>query len=487
MAETRVVRKHVHIRTVIDPQIELKPQELFSINEDGLSSFLPRLFHTIIHTLDLLGPLGKQLLSDAKSAEFYKWMVNIRRRMHDNLGAAKLLQAKRHELKGTIKLVFQPGEEGFAGAYHMLKHNTLDNIKAAFALHVLPQYPVGVVASRSGAVLAGSGMFTATIKGIGGHAATPHLSKDPILAASMAIVALQQIVSRETDPLESRVVTIGHIIGGQADNVIPESVQFGGTYRSLSPQGLVDTKARIKEVFEMQAAVHQCNAELDFKEETPLPFPVVENDEEMYEHAKMVAEMMLGKPNVRLLPVTMGGSQNKTNVIPEYLHSPYFVIDEEALPVGAAFHAAVAISYLDSHGGVAASANHDELAQGTVADGLSHRRNHEPEMFGDDAIPRPFGAPRKSKSQRSSASSSATSGSSKNRLTEFFQDQIQLDREAKKESLDRELAARLAIVELQKRNEDLKILTFDTTGMNLDDAAKIEALKAKTRTTYFNF
>ncbi|GJX03852.1 hypothetical protein Tco_0189768 [Tanacetum coccineum] len=111
----------------------------------------------------------------------------------------------------------------------------------------------------------------------------------------------------------------------------------------------------------------------------------------------------------------------------------------------------------------------------------------EPEIFGEDAIPRPSGAPRKSKSQRSSASSSATFGSSKNRLTEFFQEQIQLDREAKKESLDCELAARLAVVELQKRNEDLKILTFDTMGMNSDDAAKIEALKEKTRATYFNF
>lgn len=108
--------------------------------------------------------------------------------------------------KGTVKLVFQPGEEGFAGAYHMLKHSALDNIKAAFALHVLPQYPVGVVASRPGPVLAGSGRFTAIIKGTGGHAAAPHLSKDPILAASMTVVALQQIVSRETDPLESRVI-----------------------------------------------------------------------------------------------------------------------------------------------------------------------------------------------------------------------------------------------------------------------------------------
>ncbi|GJS16419.1 hypothetical protein Tco_0410891 [Tanacetum coccineum] len=107
----------------------------------------------------------------------------------------------------------------------------------------------------------------------------------------------------------------------------------------------------------------------------------------------------------------------------------------------------------------------------------------EPEMFGEDAIPCLSGAPGKSKSQRSSASSSATSGSSKHRLTEFFQEQIQLDRETKKKTLDRELAARLAVVELQKRNEDLKILTFDTTGMNPDDAAKIEALKAKTRAT----
>ncbi|GJT90055.1 hypothetical protein Tco_1078900 [Tanacetum coccineum] len=111
----------------------------------------------------------------------------------------------------------------------------------------------------------------------------------------------------------------------------------------------------------------------------------------------------------------------------------------------------------------------------------------DPEMFGDDSIPRPSGAPRKSKSQRSSASSSTTSGSSKNQVTELMQEQILLDREAKKESMDRELAARLAVCEIQKRNEDLKILTFDTTGMNLEDAAKIEVLKDKTWAAYFNF
>ncbi|GJY31576.1 hypothetical protein Tco_0415071 [Tanacetum coccineum] len=108
-------------------------------------------------------------------------------------------------------------------------------------------------------------------------------------------------------------------------------------------------------------------------------------------------------------------------------------------------------------------------------------------MFGDDAIPCPSGVPQKSKAQRSSGSSSVTSGLSKAQITELMQQQILLDREAKKESMDRELAARLAVCEIQKRNEDLKILTFDTTEMNPEDATKIEALKDKTRATYFNF
>nr|GEW03426.1 methylesterase 10-like [Tanacetum cinerariifolium] len=111
----------------------------------------------------------------------------------------------------------------------------------------------------------------------------------------------------------------------------------------------------------------------------------------------------------------------------------------------------------------------------------------EPEMFGDDAIPRPSGAPRKTKSQRSSANSSATSSSSKNRVADLMQEQILIDREAKKESMDNELAARLAVCEIQKRNEDLKILTFETTGMAPENATKIEALKEKARATYFNF
>ena len=159
------------------------------------------------------------------------------------LGAARLLQNKRDELKvhvnfknemkyritffgmalflflynksgfleinfsqGTVKLVFQPGEEGHAGAYHVLKEGALDDSQAIFGLHVAPEMLTGTVGSKPGPLLAGSARFSSVIQGKGGHAASPHLGRDPVLAASLAILALQQIVSRETDPLEARVL-----------------------------------------------------------------------------------------------------------------------------------------------------------------------------------------------------------------------------------------------------------------------------------------
>lgn len=281
------------------------------------------------------------------------------------LGAAKLLQRHKNDLKGSVKLVFQPAEEGHAGAYHVLQEGVLDDVDAIFGMHVDPRIPTGTVGSRPGPILAASGRFLATIKGRGGHAASPHRTIDPVIAASFAILSLQQLVSRESDPLESKVVSVGIVKAGEAHNVIPESVTFGGTFRSITTEGLYILLQRIREVIEAQAAVHRCTAAVDFMEKTLIPYPATVNDEQMYAHAKKVAGELLGEGNVRLSPLIMGaedfsfytqrmpsavfnlGMRNESIGALHNLHSPHFFLDEEALPIGAAFHAAVALSYLD--------------------------------------------------------------------------------------------------------------------------------------------
>ncbi|KAL6005367.1 hypothetical protein ACLOJK_005933 [Asimina triloba] len=307
------------------------------------------------------------------------------------LGATKLLRPKKDELKGTVKLVFQPAEEGQAGAYHILQEGALENVEAIFGLHVDPALQVGVIASRPGQFMAAAGHFEATIHGKGGHAAAPHQSKDPVLAASFSILALQQLVSRESNPIEARVVTVAYVIGGEPPNVIPESVKFGGTLRSTTTEDLFHLKERIKEGGDedagmkrsaipvitadvaalpshWQSAVHQCSATVDFGENKVISYyPATVNDEELYEHTRTVGKGLLGEDNVQVSRMTMGaedfsfysqkmpstmfwvGTRNETTEAIQPLHSPYFFLDERVLPVGAALHAAVAMTYLDSH------------------------------------------------------------------------------------------------------------------------------------------
>ncbi|KAL5198250.1 hypothetical protein ABZP36_001762 [Zizania latifolia] len=286
------------------------------------------------------------------------------------LGAAKLLQYRKDDIKGTVKLVFQPAEEGYAGAHHVLQEGVLDDVSAIFGLHVDPRFPVGVVASRPGPFLAASGRFLATVTGKGGHAASPHNTVDPILAASSAIISLQQIVAREFDPLEAAVVSVTFMKGGDAYNVIPKSVSFGGTFRSLTTEGLSYLKKRIKEIVEAHAVVHRCAATVDFMEGR-MPYPATVNDKGMYGHARAVAEDVLGEDGFKVGVPFMGsedfafyaqrfpgaffmiGVGNETTMkAVRPLHSPYFVIDEGVLPVGAALHAAVAMEYLNKHASV---------------------------------------------------------------------------------------------------------------------------------------
>uniref|UniRef100_J3MJS4 Uncharacterized protein n=1 Tax=Oryza brachyantha TaxID=4533 RepID=J3MJS4_ORYBR len=189
------------------------------------------------------------------------------------LGAAKLLQSRKDELKGTIKLVFQPAEEGHAGAYHVLRSGLLDDVSAIFGLHAIPSLPVGVVASRPGPLLSAAARFAATVTGKGGHAGVPNDAVDPVVAISSAVLSLQQLVSRETDPLEAAVVSVTLLKGGGAYNVIPESASFGGTFRSMTDEGLSYLMKRVKEIIEGQAGVHRCAATVDFLEEELRPDP----------------------------------------------------------------------------------------------------------------------------------------------------------------------------------------------------------------------
>uniref|UniRef100_A0A0E0E9M1 Peptidase M20 dimerisation domain-containing protein n=1 Tax=Oryza meridionalis TaxID=40149 RepID=A0A0E0E9M1_9ORYZ len=288
------------------------------------------------------------------------------------LGAAKLLQSRKDDLKGTVKLVFQPAEEGYAGARYVLQESVLDDVSAIFGVHVDPSIQVGTVTSRPGPFLAASGRFLATITGKGGHAAGPHNAVDPILTASSAIISLQQIVARETDPLEAAVISVTFMKGGDAYNVIPESVSFGGTFRSLTSEGLSYLKKRIKEIVEALATVHRCTATVDFMEEERIPYPATVNDEGMYRHARAVAVDVLGEDGVKVGTPFMGaedfafyaqrfpaaffmiGVGNETTMRKVYpLHSPHFVVDENVLPVGAALHAAVAMEYLNKHASTA--------------------------------------------------------------------------------------------------------------------------------------
>ncbi|XP_042492176.1 IAA-amino acid hydrolase ILR1-like 4 [Macadamia integrifolia] len=280
------------------------------------------------------------------------------------LGAAKILQEYRDNLQGTVVLLFQPAEEGGGGAQKMVEAGALENVDVIFGLHVATDVPIGQVASRPGPTMAGSGFFEAVISGKGGHAAIPQHTIDPILAASNVIVSLQHLVSREADPLDSQVVTVAKFQGGGAFNVIPDAVTIGGTFRAFSKESFMQLKQRIEEVITGQAAVQRCSASVNFLSGKKPFFPATVNNEDLHEHYRKVAGDMLGVHNLKVMPPLMGSEDFAffSEVIPGYYyflgmknetrgplassHSPYFTINEDALPYGAALHASLATRYL---------------------------------------------------------------------------------------------------------------------------------------------
>ena len=186
--------------------------------------------------------------------------------LHMAIALGVLAHVAEHPLKDDIVFVFQPAEEGPGGALPMMQSEAFIDLKPdlIFALHIAPEYPVGTIATRPGILFANTSELYIDLKGAGGHAAFPHKANDMMIAAANLILQLQTIVSRNVDPLDSAVITIGRIEGGTRQNVIAEKVRLEGTIRTLSAASMKAVKTRIEQVLNGIAAGFQCETAVDY-------------------------------------------------------------------------------------------------------------------------------------------------------------------------------------------------------------------------------
>lgn len=276
------------------------------------------------------------------------------------LGAASILSEIKEELCGSVKLVFQPAEEGLSGAKYMIDAGVLDDVDMVFGGHVWPGLDVGVIGTKPGPIMASSSKFHLTVTGQGSHAATPHAGVDPINIACQVYQGLQTIVSRQVDPTEAAVLSVTQIHGGTTHNIIPNQVTLSGTVRTLSPemQRLVPEK--------MRAITGGITSAMggDFHLDYETYYPVVVNDPiaSQYVHqaglefgcqtVSFEKPFMTGEDFSFYLHRKPGaffmiGTRNEEKGIVHPLHSPMFDIDEEILSLGAGFYAFLAYTYLN--------------------------------------------------------------------------------------------------------------------------------------------
>jgi len=268
------------------------------------------------------------------------------------LGAAKILNELKDEWEGSVKLIFQPGEEkNPGGASLMIKEGVLENPKpeAIAALHVHPGLPVGKLSFRSGLVMASADEIYITVKGKGGHAAAPHVTTDTILVAAQIVISLQQIISRNKDPLTPSVLSICSFQGGNSTNVIPAEVKLMGTFRAMDETWRYKAHELIKK--QTLEIAHALNAEADVH--IDVGYPAVYNNTDATANAAKLAKEFIGNENVEETEIRMGaedfgfyaqqipacffrlGVRNEKKSIVHQVHTPNFNIDEGALETGA--------------------------------------------------------------------------------------------------------------------------------------------------------
>jgi len=276
------------------------------------------------------------------------------------LGAARILNERRAHFEGAVKLMFQPAEEGGAGAVKMIEDGLLNDpiVDAAFAIHVGHVTETGTVIARGGPLLAGANSFTITVTGRGGHAARPQHAVDPVVIAAQIVVALQTLVSREVEPGVPAVVTLGALQAGTTFNVIPDRALIQGTIRAYDAEVMQRLEARVEETAKGVAAALRARAEVEIH----MHYPPVVNDEAMAELAggairKLGLNVAVGSPIMaaedfsyvlQRVPGAMVqlGVRDPAWPEPKPVHTAQFDLDEEALPLGAAVYAAMALEYL---------------------------------------------------------------------------------------------------------------------------------------------
>lgn len=279
-----------------------------------------------------------------------------------SLAVAEVLSKYRSQMKGRVKYVFQPAEEIGAGANAMIEDGVLKNPRPDFTigLHLWNETPVGQVAVTPGPSMAASDIWECTITGYGGHGAIPQETRDPIVAAAQIITAVQTIVSRNVDPLDTAVVTVGAVHGGSAFNIIPPTVNMKGTIRIYRKDTQEAVRERLKAICEGIAASMQCSADLKI---TPMT-PAVNNDHEIAGRISQIAARHVGEANVLNDVRTMGsedvsclmddipgcyffvGSANAGRGLDYPHHNPRFDFDEEALVIAATILAEAAASFV---------------------------------------------------------------------------------------------------------------------------------------------
>ncbi len=279
-------------------------------------------------------------------------------------GAARLLAAQRDQLPGRIRFVFQPGEEGFGGARIMIDEGLLaepTRPEAAFAIHVDPTLPSGTVATRPGALLAATDIFSIEIEGKGGHASMPHDAIDPIPVACEIVLALQTLVTRRVHAFDPAVLTVTQVHAGTTHNIIPSSAQIVGTFRTVSRRTRDVVRAGVQRVAEGIARAHELRARTHLLE----GYPVTLNDAPFVAFTREVASELLGASAVSEMPAPMMGGEDFSYILEEVpgamvflgvgppegggapLHSNHMVVEESAMATGIALHAAVARRFLE--------------------------------------------------------------------------------------------------------------------------------------------